>query len=80
MGYDRRACPPAFAGDDEICYGPCNPESCCIRRFDSQVTLAFSGRTGVRSMNETIPLERVSERYDRLISGKAGFRVVLAMQ
>jgi D-arabinose 1-dehydrogenase-like Zn-dependent alcohol dehydrogenase len=45
--------------------------------IDSEDTLAFSARTGVRSMNETFPLERVSEAYDRMMSGKARFRVVL---
>jgi D-arabinose 1-dehydrogenase-like Zn-dependent alcohol dehydrogenase len=48
--------------------------------IDSQDTLAFSARTGVRSMNETFPLERVSEGYDRMMSGKARFRVVLTMK
>jgi D-arabinose 1-dehydrogenase-like Zn-dependent alcohol dehydrogenase len=47
--------------------------------IDSQDTLAFSARTGVRSMNETFPLERVSEAYERMMSGKARFRVVLTM-
>ena len=47
--------------------------------IDSQDTLAFSARTGVRSMNESIPLERVSEGYDRMMSGKARFRMVLMM-
>lgn len=47
--------------------------------IDSQDTLAFSARTGVRSMNETFPLERASEAYDRMMSGKARFRVVLTM-
>src|SRR5947209_12321820 len=45
--------------------------------IDSQDTLAFSARTGVRSMNETFPLGRVAEAYDRMMSGKARFRVVL---
>jgi len=45
--------------------------------IDSQDTLAFSSRTGVRSMNETLPLERVVEAYERMVSGKARFRVVL---
>ncbi|MFZ5876451.1 MAG: alcohol dehydrogenase [Nitrospirota bacterium] len=44
---------------------------------DSQDTLAFSALTGVRSMNEVFPLERASEAYDRMMSGKARFRVVL---
>src|SRR6185369_4154879 len=48
--------------------------------IDSQDTLAFSARTGVRSMNETFPLERVGEAYQRMMSGKARFRVVLTMK
>jgi D-arabinose 1-dehydrogenase-like Zn-dependent alcohol dehydrogenase len=44
---------------------------------DSQDTLSFSVHTGVRSMNEIFPLERASEAYDRMLSGKARFRVVL---
>jgi D-arabinose 1-dehydrogenase-like Zn-dependent alcohol dehydrogenase len=46
--------------------------------IDSEDTLAFSVRTGVRSMNEVMPLGKVSEAYDRMMSGKARFRVVLA--
>ena len=45
--------------------------------IDSEDTLAFSVRTGVRPMNEVLPLARVSEAYDRMMSGKARFRVVL---
>ena len=48
--------------------------------IDSQDTLAFSTRAGVRSMNESFPLERVGEAYDRMMSGKARFRVVLIMK
>ncbi len=47
--------------------------------IDSQDTLAFSVRTGVRSMNEIYPLDRVSEAYDHMMSGKARFRVVLTI-
>jgi D-arabinose 1-dehydrogenase-like Zn-dependent alcohol dehydrogenase len=47
--------------------------------IDSQDTLAFSARTGVRSMNETYPFERVAEAFDRMMSGKARFRVVLTI-
>ena len=47
--------------------------------IDSQDTLAFSARTGVRPMNETYPLDRVSEAYDRMMSGRARFRVVLTI-
>jgi D-arabinose 1-dehydrogenase-like Zn-dependent alcohol dehydrogenase len=39
--------------------------------------MAFSTLTGVRSMNELFPLERAAEAYDRMMSGKARFRVVL---
>ena len=46
---------------------------------DSQDTLAFSVMTGVRSMNEMYPLDKVNEAYDRMMSGKARFRVVLTM-
>ena len=47
--------------------------------IDSQDTLAFSMRAGVRPRNETYPLDRVSEAYDRMMSGKARFRVVLVI-
>lgn len=46
---------------------------------DSQDTLKFSVLTGVRSMNEVYPLEKVAEAYERMESGKARFRVVLTM-
>jgi D-arabinose 1-dehydrogenase-like Zn-dependent alcohol dehydrogenase len=45
--------------------------------IDSQDALRFSSLTGVRSMNEVMPLERANEAYDRMMSGKARFRVVL---
>ena len=44
---------------------------------DSQDTLAFSVLSGVRAMNEVYPIEQVVEAYERMISGKARFRVVL---
>jgi D-arabinose 1-dehydrogenase-like Zn-dependent alcohol dehydrogenase len=47
--------------------------------IDAQDTLAFSARSGVRSMNEMFPVERAAEAYDRLMSGKARFRVVLTI-
>ena len=47
--------------------------------IDSEDTLTFSARSGVRPMNETYPLERASEAYDRMMSGKARFRVVLTI-
>ncbi|HEY3662320.1 MAG TPA: alcohol dehydrogenase [Chthoniobacterales bacterium] len=48
--------------------------------IDSQDTLAFSSDAGVHSMNEIFPLERTAEAYDRMMSGKARFRVVLDMK
>ena len=48
--------------------------------IDSEDALAFSARTGVHSMNETFPFERVNEAYERMMSGKARFRVVLTMK
>jgi D-arabinose 1-dehydrogenase-like Zn-dependent alcohol dehydrogenase len=47
--------------------------------IDSEDTLAFSARTGVHSMNEVYPLEKAQEGFDRMMSGKARFRVVLTM-
>ncbi len=44
---------------------------------DSQDTLSFSVLTGVRAMTEVFPLERAAEAYERMMSGKARFRVVL---
>jgi D-arabinose 1-dehydrogenase-like Zn-dependent alcohol dehydrogenase len=48
--------------------------------IDSQDTLKFSVSAGVQSMNEIFPLEKVTEAYDRMMSGKARFRVVLSME
>jgi D-arabinose 1-dehydrogenase-like Zn-dependent alcohol dehydrogenase len=45
--------------------------------IDSQDTLAFSVLSGVRAMNEVYPLEKAPEAYERMMSGKARFRVVL---
>ena len=47
--------------------------------IDSQDTLRFSALAGVKSMNEIFPLSQVVEGYERMISGKARFRVVLDM-
>jgi D-arabinose 1-dehydrogenase-like Zn-dependent alcohol dehydrogenase len=46
---------------------------------DSEDTLRFSELTGVKAMIETYPLEKAAEAYDRMMSGKAQFRVVLTM-
>jgi D-arabinose 1-dehydrogenase-like Zn-dependent alcohol dehydrogenase len=47
--------------------------------IDSQDTLAFSVFSGVRSMNEIYPFEKVNEAYERMASGKARFRAVITM-
>ncbi len=45
--------------------------------IDSEDTLAFSALTNVRPMIETMPLEQAPEAYERMMSGKARFRMVL---
>ena len=49
----------------------------------SAFALAFADRiyqqTGIRPMVETFPLEQAAVAYDRMMSGKARFRVVLTM-
>jgi alcohol dehydrogenase/propanol-preferring alcohol dehydrogenase len=47
--------------------------------MDWEDTLEFSALTGVRPMIEKYPLERAAEAYDQMISGRARFRVVLAI-
>ncbi|HWG70679.1 MAG TPA: alcohol dehydrogenase [Steroidobacteraceae bacterium] len=47
---------------------------------DSEDTLDFSVMANVRPMIETFPLQRASEAYERMMSGKARFRVVLDME
>jgi D-arabinose 1-dehydrogenase-like Zn-dependent alcohol dehydrogenase len=44
---------------------------------DSEDTLQFSRHSGVVSMNEIFPLEQAQAAYERMMSGKARFRVVL---
>jgi len=46
---------------------------------DTEDTLRFAVLSGVRPMIETYPLEKAGEAYDRMMSGKAEFRVVLTM-
>jgi alcohol dehydrogenase/propanol-preferring alcohol dehydrogenase len=48
--------------------------------IDAEETLAFSAKADVHSMNEFYPLDRAAEAYDRMLSGKARFRVVLTME
>jgi alcohol dehydrogenase len=44
---------------------------------DSEDTLLFSQAQQITSMNEIYPLEQAQAAYDRMMSGKARFRVVL---
>jgi D-arabinose 1-dehydrogenase-like Zn-dependent alcohol dehydrogenase len=46
---------------------------------DSEDTLQFSKLNRVVAMNEVYPFEKAQEAYDRMVSGKARFRVVLKM-
>jgi D-arabinose 1-dehydrogenase-like Zn-dependent alcohol dehydrogenase len=39
----------------------------------------FAELSGVRPMIETYPLEKAAEAYERMMSGKAEFRVVLTI-
>jgi D-arabinose 1-dehydrogenase-like Zn-dependent alcohol dehydrogenase len=47
--------------------------------IDSQDTVDFSVLAGVNAMTEIFPLERASEAYDHMMSGKVRFRAVLSM-
>lgn len=46
---------------------------------DSEDALEFSRLNGITSMNEVYPLDQAQAAYDRMMSGKARFRVVLKM-
>jgi len=46
---------------------------------DSEDTLRFSQLNAIKSMNEIFPLADAQAAYDRMMSGKARFRVVLKM-
>jgi D-arabinose 1-dehydrogenase-like Zn-dependent alcohol dehydrogenase len=48
--------------------------------MDSEDTLRFSELTGVKAMIEKYPLAKAGEAYERMMSGKAEFRVVLTME
>jgi D-arabinose 1-dehydrogenase-like Zn-dependent alcohol dehydrogenase len=45
--------------------------------IDSEDTLKFSELQGVKASIERYPLDKAAEAYDRMMSGKARFRVVL---
>ena len=48
--------------------------------LENEASLRFSARHGVAPINEVFPFEDAPAAYDRMISGKARFRVVLDMQ
>ncbi|WP_338662449.1 alcohol dehydrogenase [Pararoseomonas sp. SCSIO 73927] len=48
--------------------------------YENERTLDFSVLAGVRPQIETMPLERVSEAYQRMKSGDVKFRMVLTME
>jgi D-arabinose 1-dehydrogenase-like Zn-dependent alcohol dehydrogenase len=45
--------------------------------IDSEDTLAFSALANIRPKIETVPLEQAAGAYDRMMQGKARFRIVL---
>ena len=47
--------------------------------LSAEDTLMFSQMNEVTSMNEIYPFEETQAAYDRMMSGKARFRVVLKM-
>jgi len=47
--------------------------------FDSEETLTFSLLHKVKPMIETVPLEQAAEGYQRMLSNKARFRMVIVM-
>lgn len=52
------------------------PSGTCV---DSEDTMNFSALTGVRAEIETMPLDKAAEAYEKMMSGKARFRMVLTM-
>ena len=47
--------------------------------IDSEDTLAFSVLQGIKPMIETVPLEKAVEGYQRMLTNKARFRMVIVM-
>lgn len=48
--------------------------------IDSEDTMRFSAMTGVRPMTEVYPLEKAADAYERMLSNKARFRVVITTE
>ena len=49
------------------------------RAIETQDTLDFSVLADVRPMIETLPLAKAEEAYERMMTAKARFRMVLTM-
>ena len=47
--------------------------------IDNEDTLAFSVLHKIKPMIETVPLGKVAEGYQRMLSNKARFRMVIVM-
>jgi D-arabinose 1-dehydrogenase-like Zn-dependent alcohol dehydrogenase len=47
--------------------------------MDSEDTIRFAVQAGIKPMIETFPLAKANEAYDRMITNRARFRVVLTM-
>jgi D-arabinose 1-dehydrogenase-like Zn-dependent alcohol dehydrogenase len=45
--------------------------------MDSEDCMRFAAQTGVRALIERFPLDKAGEAYERMMSGKARFRVVI---
>lgn len=46
---------------------------------DVEDTMAFSALHGIRPTTETVPLDRADEAYQKMLAGKARFRMVLTV-
>jgi propanol-preferring alcohol dehydrogenase len=45
--------------------------------IENEDSLLLAQRRGIRSMNEVMPLSEAPKAYERMLSGRARFRVVL---
>jgi D-arabinose 1-dehydrogenase-like Zn-dependent alcohol dehydrogenase len=71
---------PLEAGTSELIFGKRDIQGWLAGiPTDSEDTLRFAEMRGVRPMIEKYPLMKAAEAYDRMMSGKAQFRVVLTM-
>jgi len=47
---------------------------------DSEDTMKFAKLMGIRAMSEVLPLEKAQEAYEKMLSNKARFRMVLKIR